>query len=251
MLFIEATKTRGSGKLTVTGQLGSVMNESVETALSLLRSRFVRKSQGGASRSSAGTAAGAEEEQSMVTTVVMLDQMYGERRRAAGDESVAADPFKDENVHVHFPAGGIPKDGPSAGVAVFLALASMLLDRPMRSDTAVTGEVSLRGHVLPVGGIRDKVLAAQRAGVKHVLLPYANKRHVLEDIPARTLESIEVHYIKHVDDALDWSFSQHHGVTAEEAEALARQEDSSRMPAAAVAAAAAAAACSALPQSRL
>merc|ERR1719449_321026 len=86
--------------------------------------------------------------------------------------------FKGEDVHVHFPAGGIPKDGPSAGVAVLLALASVLLGTPMRSDTAVTGEVTLRGHVLPVGGIRDKVLAAHRAGLQHVLLPEANRRHV-------------------------------------------------------------------------
>merc|ERR1719433_117520 len=114
------------------------------------------------------------------------------------------DPFKGEDIHVHFPAGGIPKDGPSAGVAVLLALASLLLNRPVRSDTAVTGEVTLRGHVLPVGGIRDKVLAARRAGVGHVLLPLANRRHVLEDIPAKTLEGIEVHYMKHVDEALDW-----------------------------------------------
>merc|ERR1712050_519642 len=99
--------------------------------------------------------------------------------------------------------GGIHKDGPSAGVAVTLSLASLLLRRPMRSDTAVTGEVTLRGHVLPVGGIRDKVLAAHRAGVRHVLLPLANRRHVLEEIPARTLQEIEVHYVKHVDQALD------------------------------------------------
>merc|ERR1719247_715333 len=91
------------------------------------------------------------------------------------------DPFKAEDIHVHFPAGAIPKDGPSAGVAVLISLTSLLLGKPMRSDTAVTGEVSLRGHVLPVGGIRDKILAAHRAGIQHVLIPLANKRHVLED----------------------------------------------------------------------
>ncbi|OLP77550.1 Lon protease [Symbiodinium microadriaticum] len=116
------------------------------------------------------------------------------------------DPFKGEDIHVHFPAGGIPKDGPSAGVAVLLALASLVLNRPVRSDTAVTGEVTLRGHVLPVGGIRDKVLAAIRGGVKHVLLPVANKRHVKEDIPAKSLEGVQIHYLKTVDEALDWVF---------------------------------------------
>ncbi|CAE7779533.1 lon, partial [Symbiodinium sp. CCMP2456] len=97
-------------------------------------------------------------------------------------------------------------DGPSAGVAVLLALASLVLNRPVRSDTAVTGEVTLRGHVLPVGGIRDKVLAAIRGGVKHVLLPVANKRHVKEDIPAKSLEGVQIHYLKTVDEALDWVF---------------------------------------------
>merc|ERR1712139_189794 len=121
------------------------------------------------------------------------------------------DPFKDENIHVHFPAGGIPKDGPSAGVAVLLALSSLVLDRPMRSDTAATGEVSLRGHILPVGGIRDKILAAHRAGISHVLIPMANKRHVLEDVPAKVLEEIQVHYLKHVDEALEWSFGKPFG----------------------------------------
>merc|ERR1712050_227056 len=105
------------------------------------------------------------------------------------DKNTSMDPFKSEDIHVHFPAGGIPKDGPSAGVAVVLALASLLFDRPMRSDTAVTGEITLRGQVLPVGGIRDKVLAAHRAGVQHVLLPLANKRNVVEDIPAKTLQN--------------------------------------------------------------
>merc|ERR1719188_2620252 len=155
------------------------MTESVETALSLLRSRFIRVD--------AGSSNVSGEAQN-------LKQLAGvfEARAAspAGDG-----PFPGEDIHVHFPAGGIPKDGPSAGVAVLLALASLWLNRPMRSDTAVTGEVSLRGHVLPVGGIRDKVLAAHRAGVRYVLLPYANKRHVLEEIPAKNLETIQVHYV--------------------------------------------------------
>merc|ERR1712050_7455 len=100
--------------------------------------------------------------------------------------------------------GGIHKDGPSAGVAVTLALASLLLDRPVRSDTAVTGEITLRGHVLPVGGIRDKVLAAHRAGVRHVLLPFGNKRHARDDIPVSAMGELEVHFVKHIDEALAW-----------------------------------------------
>lgn len=201
LLFIEATKIVGSGKLTVTGQLGKVMLESVETALSLLRSRFVRLSQ------SPGPP--------------QIFNFETGRMELAPDAVDEKDPFKGEDIHVHFPAGGIPKDGPSAGVAVLLALASLILNRPVRSDTAVTGEVTLRGHVLPVGGIRDKVLAAIRGGVKHVLLPVANKRHVLEDIPAKSLEGVEIHYLKTVDEALDWVFGStlqvDSGVSANEA----------------------------------
>mmetsp|Transcript_18373 Transcript_18373/g.53055 ORF Transcript_18373/g.53055 Transcript_18373/m.53055 type:complete len:965 (-) Transcript_18373:532-3426(-) len=199
LLFIEATRMQGRGKLTITGQLGAVMTESVHTAMSLLRSRFVRSV-----RRSHFPPSPSDSE--------VLATLYSSR--APADEEVGQgvdtdrDPFRGQDVHVHFPAGGIPKDGPSAGVAILLALASVLLNAPMRSDTAVTGEVTLRGHVLPVGGIRDKVLAAHRAGIKHVLLPHANRRDVLEDIPAKTLESIEVHYVKHVDEALDWAYGQ-------------------------------------------
>merc|ERR1712190_20973 len=117
------------------------------------------------------------------------------------------DPFNKDDIHVHFPAGAIPKDGPSAGVATTIALASLLLGRPCRSDTAVTGEISLRGHVLPVGGIRDKVLAAHRAGVRHVLLPFGNQRHAKDDIPASAMGDIELHFIKTIDEALSWIFS--------------------------------------------
>lgn len=223
LLFIEAAKTVGSGRLTITGQLGKVMTESVETALSLLRSRFVRMGQSPTSVASSSSSG-------------VLDLLHS--RRAPFDEvgasSLDRDPFKGEDIHVHFPAGGIPKDGPSAGVAVLLALASLLLDKPMRSDTAVTGEVTLRGHVLPVGGIRDKVLAAHRAGVRHVLLPLANQRHVQEEIPAEALKSIEIHYMKHVDEALDWAFGRNGSGEADVA-ALAAQDIPSGVPAVAAA----------------
>lgn len=105
------------------------------------------------------------------------------------------DPFAGDDVHVHFPAGAIPKDGPSAGVATTLALASLLLDRPVRSDTAVTGEISLRGHILPVGGIRDKVLAAHRAGIRHVLVPFGNQRHVIDEIPEAAMADVDVRFV--------------------------------------------------------
>jgi len=195
LLFIEATRTSGKGRLTITGQLGKVMTESVDTALSLLKSKFVRASRGPVDVSSG------------VLNLLLSIRTPNDAEKV--DDDADRDPFKGEDIHVHFPAGGIPKDGPSAGVAVFLALASLLLNQSIRSDTAVTGEITLRGHVLPVGGIRDKVLAAHRAGVRHVLLPLANKRNVLEDIPAKALKGIEVHYIKHVHEALDWVFGKH------------------------------------------
>lgn len=223
LLFIEATRTPGHGKLTITGQLGKVMTESVETALSLLRSRFLR--QGGQ----------VEHLSSEVLNLLRASRAPGDSADGQESASKDRDPFKGEDIHVHFPAGGIPKDGPSAGVAVLLSLASLLLNRPMRSDTAVTGEVTLRGHVLPVGGIRDKVLAASRAGVRHVLLPLANKRNVLEDIPAKTLKSIEVHYVKHVDEALDWAFGKQ-GMSEAEVAALASSALPPGLPAAAAAA---------------
>ena len=158
ILFIEASRSAGSGKLILTGQLGDVMKESAQAALTLLKSR-------------------------------------------AALLGIAADAIDKSDVHVHVPAGATPKDGPSAGVAMFSALASLFTDRALRSDTAMTGEVSLRGLVMPVGGIRDKVLAAMRAGVKRVLLPARNRRD-LEDIPAEARAALEFHWLENVDQAL-------------------------------------------------
>lgn len=227
LLFVEATRSKGSGRLTVTGQLGDVMRESVSTAMSLLRSKIyyaILASTGDArpvvrlGRSLAadsGTVGragpgGVPSPRHLDLEPPALDtggKFYEVFQRLITQTDATKDPFGNDDIHVHFPAGAIPKDGPSAGVTTALALASLLLNRPVRSDTAVTGEITLRGHILPVGGIRDKVLAAYRAGVRHVLLPYANQRHVKDDIPASSLGDVELHFVKHIDDALAWAFA--------------------------------------------
>jgi ATP-dependent Lon protease len=158
ILFIEATKMPGDGKLLLTGQLGDVMKESAQAALSLVKSQA---------------------------------------------ESLAIDPdiFKKQDLHIHIPAGAIPKDGPSAGVTLFVALVSLLTGRRISKDIAMTGEISLRGLVLPVGGIKEKMLAAKRAGITCVLLPELNRRD-LEEIPAAGREGIRFEFLKTVDEAL-------------------------------------------------
>jgi len=158
ILFVEASRTQGSGKLILTGQLGDVMKESAQAALTLVKSRAP----------ALGIDAGA---------------------------------FEKSDVHVHVPAGAIPKDGPSAGVAMFTALASLFAERAVRADTAMTGEISLRGLVLPVGGIKEKVLAAMRAGIRRVMLPARNRKD-LEEVPAEVKEMIEFVFLQNADEAL-------------------------------------------------
>ena len=158
ILFIEATRVPGSGKLILTGQLGDVMKESAQAALTLVKSR-------------------------------------------AAELGIGAALFDAVDVHIHVPAGAIPKDGPSAGAAMFVALASLFADRPVRPDAAMTGEISLRGLVLPVGGIKEKVLAAQRAGLARVLLPARNMKD-LRDVPASVRESMHFEPLDTVDDAV-------------------------------------------------
>ncbi len=158
ILFIEASRVAGSGRLVLTGQLGDVMKESAQAALTLVKSRL----------SALGLA-----------------------------------PEEDLNkfdIHIHVPAGATPKDGPSAGVAMYVALASLLTGKTVRSDTAMTGEISLRGLVLPVGGIKEKVIAAARAGIKTVLLPVRNKRD-LDDIPEDVRQQMKFVWVEHVDQA--------------------------------------------------
>jgi ATP-dependent Lon protease len=158
ILFIEATRTPGGGKLILTGQLGEVMRESAQAALSVVKNR--------------AAAFGLDPEL-----------------------------FQKSDIHVHVPAGAIPKDGPSAGVAMFMALTSLMTERTVRSDTAMTGEISLRGLVLPVGGIKEKVVAAARAGVRRVMLPARNRKD-FEDIPEQVRRDLEFVWLERVDDAV-------------------------------------------------
>ncbi|WP_321889067.1 endopeptidase La [Paraburkholderia bannensis] len=158
LLFIEASSTPGGGRLVLTGQLGDVMKESAQAALTLVKSKC---------------------------------------------EALKIDPasFEKRDIHVHVPAGAVPKDGPSAGVALFVAIASLMTGQAVRSDCAVTGEISLRGVVLPVGGIKEKVLAALRAGIETVLIPARNAAD-LEDIPADARSQLRMVLLETVDDAL-------------------------------------------------
>jgi ATP-dependent Lon protease len=158
ILFVEATKMAGEGKLQLTGQLGDVMKESAQAALSLVKSRA---------------------------------DVFG----------IEPETFKKNDLHIHIPAGAIPKDGPSAGVTLFVALVSLLLGRRVSKDVAMTGEISLRGLVLPVGGIKEKVLAAKRAGISCVLLPELNRKDI-EEIPPAARAGIRFEFLKNVDEAL-------------------------------------------------
>jgi ATP-dependent Lon protease len=158
ILFVEAARVPGSGRLILTGQLGEVMKESAQAALSLVKARA----------------------------------------SALGIDAAA---FEKSDIHVHVPAGAIPKDGPSAGVAMFIALVSLLTGRTARSDTAMTGEISLRGLVLPIGGVKNKVLAAVRAGITTVLLPERNKKDY-EDVPEAARNAVRFVWLSTVDEAV-------------------------------------------------
>jgi ATP-dependent Lon protease len=170
VLFVEASRMKGKGHLTLTGQLGDVMKESVQAALSWVRANAERL-------------------------------------------GIAADFWETSDVHVHVPAGAIPKDGPSAGVTMATALVSMLTDRPVVSGLAMTGEVSLAGRVLPVGGIKEKVLAAHRAGVRTLVLPRRNEKNLLEDVPADVRDVMTVHFADTIDDVLSVVFEPRGAVT--------------------------------------
>ena len=158
ILFIEATRAPGSGRLILTGQLGEVMRESAQTALSIVKNR-------------------------------------------AAALGIDAGRFEKSDIHIHVPAGAIPKDGPSAGVAMFMALVSLMTDRTVRSDTAMTGEISLRGLVLPVGGIKEKVVGAHRAGIRRIMLPARNRKDY-DDIPEIARKEVEFIWLERVEEAV-------------------------------------------------
>jgi len=158
LMLIEALRMKGTGKLTVTGQLGNVMRESVDAAHSYVRSRA---------------------------------EMLG----------IEHDSFRESDLHVHFPAGAIPKDGPSAGAAITLAIASVLSRRPIRRDIALTGEVTLRGKVLEVGGVKEKVLAAYRAGLRQVIMPAHNEKD-LRDIPDEVRKTMAFTFVSTMDEVM-------------------------------------------------
>ncbi|HUD53870.1 MAG TPA: endopeptidase La [Terracidiphilus sp.] len=159
ILFIEANKMKGKGSFTMTGQIGEVMQESMQAALTWVRSN-------------------------------------------SGSLGLAEDFNKDLDLHIHVPAGAIPKDGPSAGVTMTTVLASLLTDTPVRPLTAMTGEITLSGNVLPVGGIKEKFLAARRAGVQTIILPAENRQNVEEDLTSEMTQGVDIHYASHIEDVL-------------------------------------------------
>jgi ATP-dependent Lon protease len=161
VLFIEAGRMPGGNKgLIMTGQLGPVMQESVQAALTWVRS-------------------------------------------GAPKHGIDPDTFKTSDIHIHVPAGAIPKDGPSAGITMATALLSMLLDRPVRPRLAMTGEITLTGQVLPVGGIKEKVLAAKRGGVTEVILPFENEVNVREDLKTEQVGDMKMHFVKSMDEVAE------------------------------------------------
>ncbi len=161
VLFIEAGRMPGGNKgLIMTGQLGPVMQESVQAALTWVRSAATK---------------------------------YG----------IDPDLFKTSDIHIHVPAGAIPKDGPSAGITMAAALLSMLTDRCVRQALAMTGEITLTGQVLPVGGIKEKVLAAKRSGVREVILPHENEVNVREDLKTEQIGDMKIHYVKAMEEVVD------------------------------------------------
>jgi ATP-dependent Lon protease len=160
VLFVEANAMKGGKGFTMTGQLGQVMQESMQAALAWVRSH-------------------------------------------ATDYDIDPEFFQSKDIHIHVPSGAIPKDGPSAGVTMVAALVSALTRRPSRPRVAMTGEITLSGQVLPVGGIKEKVLAAKRAGVLEIILPADNEPNVYEDLNQEMLESLKLHYVKTIQEVIE------------------------------------------------
>jgi len=166
VLFIEAGRMPGGNKgLIMTGQLGPVMQESVQAALTWVRGNATK---------------------------------YG----------IDPELFKTSDIHIHVPAGAIPKDGPSAGITMGAALLSMLTDRRVRPNLAMTGEITLTGQVLPVGGIKEKVLAAKRSGVREVIMPFENEVDVREDLKSEQIGDMKIDYVKTMEEVVDLALEQ-------------------------------------------
>lgn len=165
LLVVEASIMQGSGKMVMTGKLGDVMQESVQAALTYVRSRA---------------------------------QQFG----------LSENFYKEMDIHVHVPEGAIPKDGPSAGIAMATSIASVFIKRKVRADLAMTGEITLRGRVLPIGGLKEKLLAAHRGNIKTVIIPKDNEKD-LADVPANILKALEVIFVEHVDDVLKVALLPH------------------------------------------
>jgi ATP-dependent Lon protease len=151
--------------MTVTGQIGEVMQESTKAALTWVRSYAIE---------------------------LGLDTDF----------------YKNHDIHVHVPAGSIPKDGPSAGVTMVTALVSALTSTPIKPNLAMTGEITLSGHVLPIGGIKEKILAAKRSHIREVIVPAQNEKNVREDIQPEMLQDIEIHYVRTIEEVLNLAFPQ-------------------------------------------
>jgi ATP-dependent Lon protease len=187
LLSIEITLMKGKGKMTLTGQLGDVMQESAKAAMSYIRSR-------------------------------------------AESLGLSEDFYEDIDIHVHVPEGAIPKDGPSAGIAMATALASALTKIPIRKDVTMTGEITLRGRVLPVGGVKEKMLAAHRAGIKYMLMPADNLRD-LSDIPQNVRRKIEVKLVEHMDEVLELALVKPVGSSADHKKGKKIKESDLNLPA--------------------
>ena len=170
IIFVEATLVPGKGNLTLTGKLGDVMQESARAALTYARSLLTKPK--------------------------------------AGKISIPEDFYEKNDVHIHIPAGAIPKDGPSAGITMAVALVSAVSRRPVRKGIGMTGEITLRGKVLPVGGVRDKVLAAHRAGLRTVILPRENRKD-LEEIPAQVKKELRFVFVDSIDETLKAALKAH------------------------------------------
>jgi len=160
ILFVEASRMRGEKNVTMTGQLGNVMQESVKTALTWVRSH-------------------------------------------AAELGIDEDFFTHSDLHIHVPEGAIPKDGPSAGVTMVTTLVSLLTGKPVRPKLAMTGEITLSGKILPVGGIKEKVLAAHRLGIQEIILPKENEKNVIEDLPSLVRDGLRFHFVGQIDEVVE------------------------------------------------